>query len=428
MAKVKVLIFPAGEINSVELHDALSHNVNIDVFGASSVDRHGGYIFKKYRAGLPNISDDSFIETFNELIKEWDIQYVFPTHDTVALFLSKNQSLIEAKVIVSSYETAAICRDKKKTYAVFEDCDFCPKQYSVFSVFPLFIKPVDGQGAQGAKLIKNAKDIPCDIDLSRYVISEYLPGKEMTVDCITDSKGQLCACLPRTRNRLLAGVCVSGRSEKATDEIMGIAKEINRRLKFLGLWFFQVKQSVDGKYKLLEVSTRCAGTMCLSRAIGVNLPLLSIYAAQGKNISVFENPYKVVVDRILISRYKIDYEYDTVYVDYDDTVVEKDNVCLPVIKFLYQCRNKGIKIVLITRHEEDHEDSIEDSLKMHCIDKSLFAQIVKITFSDKKSYYIKSEKSIFIDNAYAERKEVHDVKGIPVFDVEGIEVLEDWRV
>ena len=41
MNKIKVLVFPAGEINSVELHDALSHNVNIEVFGCSSVDRHG---------------------------------------------------------------------------------------------------------------------------------------------------------------------------------------------------------------------------------------------------------------------------------------------------------------------------------------------------------------------------------------------------
>lgn len=55
MSKVNVLIFPAGEINSVELHDALSHNVNINVFGCSSVDRHGEYVFKNYRSGLPNI-------------------------------------------------------------------------------------------------------------------------------------------------------------------------------------------------------------------------------------------------------------------------------------------------------------------------------------------------------------------------------------
>lgn len=427
MSKVNVLIFPAGEINSVELHDALSHNVNINVFGCSSLDRHGGYVFNNYKAGLPNITELNFIVEFNKVIEEWEIQYIFPTHDTVALYLAKNQKRINAKIIVSSYETAVICRDKRETYRVFSDCDFCPKQYASFENLPVFIKPRDGQGTKGAKLIKEERDIPQDIVLDDYTINEYLPGRELTVDCLTDSKGNLCACLPRVRNRLLAGVCVAGQSLEASDEVLKIAIEINKRLNFLGLWYFQLKQSVEGKYKLLEISTRCAGTMCLSRARGVNLPLLSVYVAQGKNISVFENSFTVMMDRTLISRYKINYHYEKVYVDYDDTVVEGDFVCLPVIKFLYQCKNKRIKTILLTRHETDHDDTVEESLAKHAISESLFSKIIKLSFDEKKADFIEG-KSIFIDNAYAERKMVHDAIGIPVFDVEGIEVLLDWRV
>lgn len=427
MSKVNVLIFPAGEINSVELHDALSHNVNIKVFGCSSADRHGGYIFKNYRAGLPNISEDNFINDFNKLIDEWNIQYIFPTHDTVALFLTKNQKNIHAKVIAATFKTAEICRDKKLTYNLFSDYDFCPKQYHSFEHLPVFIKPRDGQGAKGAKLVKERTDIPNDILLEDYTINEYLPGDEMTVDCLTDANGKLCACLPRIRNRLLAGVCVAGQTCPASEEIMRVATTINDRLDFLGLWYFQIKKSVDGTFKLLEISTRCAGTMCLSRARGINLPLLSVYAAQGKAITVFENPYIVKMDRTLISRYKIDYVYDTVYIDYDDTIVEGELVSLPVIKYLYQCKNKGIKAILLTRHEEDHNDTVEESLSSHAISKDLFCKIIKLTFKDKKSDYI-TGNSIFIDNSYAERKEVHDMKGIPVFDVEGIEVIEDWKI
>ena len=78
MSKTNVLIFPAGEINSVELHDALSHNVNVELFGCSSQDRHGGYIFKNYKSGIPNIMDDNFLEKFNELIEDWNIDFIFP--------------------------------------------------------------------------------------------------------------------------------------------------------------------------------------------------------------------------------------------------------------------------------------------------------------------------------------------------------------
>ena len=45
MPKINVLVFPAGEVNSIELHDALSTCVNIELFGASSINRHGEYVF-----------------------------------------------------------------------------------------------------------------------------------------------------------------------------------------------------------------------------------------------------------------------------------------------------------------------------------------------------------------------------------------------
>lgn len=426
--KTNVLIFPAGEINSVELHDALAHNVNISLFGASSVDRHGPYIFKNYKGDLPYIVSDSFIGEFNKLIDEWKIDCVFPTHDSIALFLAEHRAEINAKIITASYDTALVCRDKDKTYGLFSNCDFCPKQYSEFESFPCFIKPREGQGAVGAKLIEEKEDIPENIELTDYVICEYLPGEELTVDCVTDAEGKLCATLPRKRLRTMAGVSVAGEAIEASEEILSIAETINSRLDFLGLWYFQLKQDADGRYKLLEVSARCAGTMCLSRARGINLPLLSVYSALGKSISVFENPYKICMDRTLISRYRIDYEYSTVYLDYDDTLIEGDSVCLPVIQFLYQCRNQSKKIIMVTRHESDHDDSIEESLEKHCISQGLFDEVIKLSFDEDKASLINPDRAIFIDNAYAERKRVHDAFNIPVFDVEGIEVLMDWRI
>ena len=425
--KTNVLIFPAGEINSIELHDALSANVNIEVFGASSVDRHGPYVFKHYKTGLPFIADAAFIDSFNQVLDEWKIDFVFPTHDTVAMFLAENRDRIHAKIIVASIETAKICRDKQETYKLFEKYDFCPKLYKTIENYPCFIKPRSGQGSVGAKKIVAESDIPEGINIDDYVITEYLPGEELTVDCLTDSNGKLCAVLPRVRTRLMAGVSVAGHAIAATDEIKTIAETINRSMSFLGLWYFQLKQDADGKYKLLEVSVRCAGTMCLSRARGVNLPLLSVYVAQGKNVSVFENPYNITMDRTLIARYQIDYEYDTVYMDYDDTLVQKQEVCLPAIRFVYQCKNKGKKIILITRHEQDYDNTILDDLKNHYITETVFDEIVNVENGKEKTEYINPERAIFIDNAFSERKKVYDKFAIPVFDVDGLEVITDCR-
>ena len=422
--KIGVLIFPAGEINSVELHDALATCVNIDLYGASSVDKHGEYVFKNYIGGLPMISEKDFFDEFNKVIEENNIDVVFPTHDTVADFFAENKDKIKAGIIVADRRTAQVCRDKRKTYEVFENESFCPKVYKDIDTYPVFIKPRKGQGSVGAKLIRSAGDMTDNIDLCDYVITEYLPGKEITVDCFTDKNGNLRVVLPRSRDRLLAGISVSAKDEELTDEIKNIADTINSKLKFRGLWWFQLKEDNDKKMKLLEVSTRCAGTMCMARARGVNLALLSVYDALGYDVEVFINPYHIKLDRSLISRYKIDYEYENVYFDFDDTLIINNKVHLPAISFLYQCKNKGKKIFLITKHETD----IYEDLKKYDLPESLFEEIILLKPKENKEDYIKKEKAIFIDNMYAERKSVITKLGIPVFDVDAIEVLLDWRI
>lgn len=422
MDKINVLIFPAGEINSIELHSALSTCVNIELYGASSLDRHGEYVFKNYISGLPLISDLDFLNKFNSLLEENRIDIVFPTHDSVALFLANNQDQLKAKLICADKTTTEICRDKKKTYEILKDCDFIPQVFDTVDELPVFIKPSEGQGSVGAKLINSITELPQD--LSSYVICEYLPGEEYTVDCLTDKNRVLKIVSPRSRKRMMAGVCVSGKTEILTDEIYNIADQINKRLNFKGLWWFQIKRDKNNKWKLLEISTRCAGTMCLTRARGINLPLLSVYVFLGYDVEAEANPVSIVLDRTLISRYQIDYNYNSVYFDFDDTLVVNNKVHLPAIKFLYQCKNENKKVILITKHSQD----IYETLAKFAISSSLFNEIIHIKPHEEKREFITPSEAIFVDNAYQERKKIQKKHGIPTFDVDGLEVLINWRV
>jgi len=425
MDKINVLVFPAGEQNSIELHDALCSCVNINLFGASSVgrERHGSFVFENYIPNLPLITSEDFFEKFNECIKTNKINAVFPTHDTVALFFAENAEKIKTKIIGANKESALICRDKKRTYETFKGEDFLPAIYESIEKFPVFIKPREGQGTVGAKHIKNKEDIPLNIDTKDFVICEYLPGEEYTVDCFTDRLGELKFVSCRSRDRLLAGISVAGEIKTTTEEIQNIAQTINKKLNFLGLWYFQIKKDSNGKFKLLEISARVAGTMCLTRARCVNFPLLSVYTAIGLDIEILPNNYSVKMDRALISRYKIDFEYENVYFDFDDTLIIRCKVNLNAIRFLYQCKNMNKRVILITKHIDD----IYRSMEKYSIDKNLFSEIISIKEIEKKSYYIKYKNAIFIDNAYAERSDVAKNCGIPVFDVDGIEFLLDWR-
>lgn len=419
---INVLIFPAGEINSIELHDALATCVNINVWGASSIDRHGPYVFENYVSGLPMITEPDFFDEFNKLLAEKHIDCIFPTHDTVAKFLADNTDKFNAKLVCANRETSDICRDKEKIYAALAGNDFVPKTYDNIETYPVFVKPKVGQGAVGAKLIKSPCDIP-NVDWNDYVICEYLPGPEYTVDCLTDKNGDLRVVSPRSRTRLMAGISMSGQTEPLTPEIQQIAETINKRMTFLGLWWFQIKQDVAGKWKLLEISTRGAGTMALTRVRGINLPLLSVYTAMGHDIDVHPNNYIVTMDSSLIRRYKINYDYDTVYFDFDDTLIVRGKVNLKAIWFLYQCHNMNKRVILLTKHENE----IFESMAKYHIDRGLFDAVVNIKPDDNKANYIKPERAIFVDNAYAERNAVRSKHNIPVFDVDGIDVLMDWR-
>lgn len=421
---ISVLVFPAGEINSVELHDALSTCVNIKLFGGSSVERHGSYIFKNYISDIPLIDDPTFLDKFNQIIHKHSIDIIFPTHDSVTTYFAKNKGQIDAKILTSDEETAEVCRDKEKTYKLFSDYDFVPHLYKEKKdvKYPVFIKPKIGAGSVGAIRISTPHELE-SISFQNNIVSEYLEGEEYTVDCLTDKKGKLAVISPRSRDRTLAGVSVSGEAKPLTGEIEIIANTINDKLTFTGLWFFQIKKDSTGKFKLLEISTRCAGTMCLTRAKGINLPLLSIYVALGYDIEILQNSYNVKMDRTLISRYEIDYEYDTVYLDFDDTVIIDDKVNLFLVMFIYQCKNAGKKVCLITKHA----NILNDTFAKHSISDHLFEEIIHLEANENKVDHINPERAVFIDNAFQERKLVHEKFNIPVFDVDGIEVLLDWR-
>lgn len=428
MSKINVLIFPAEGENAYELHSALSYCVNINLYGASSVARHGQYLFSNYSHNLPFITAPSFIEEFNDYLQANKIDCVFPTHDTIALFLQEHASDIHAKLIMGDLYTAKICRSKIQTYELLADCNFVPRRYRSVDAninFPLFSKPDEGEGAHGAKMVNNIEELQL-IDFNNNLVTEYLPGKEYTVDCLTDKDGQLRYVSPRTRERIMAGISVSGQNIRITDEIQYIAETINQRLHFLGLWYFQLRQDKDGKMKLMEISTRCSGTMCLTRAKGINLPLLSVYTAMGYDIKVADNGNLAQMDRALIGRYNLNISYDDVFIDFDDTITIRGHINPMAIAFLYQCKNQNKRVHLLTRHEDD----IHKDLAKYAISESLF-DFVDCVIKESKSSVIEkysTNKAIFIDNAYQERIDVATNCNIPTFDADAFEFLLDWRI
>jgi hypothetical protein len=424
--KRKVLIFPAGSEIGLEIYHSLKYSHHVDVFGLSGKSDHAAFVYDEGRYiedALLYVDRSDFTERFNDYLRRLNIEYVFPTHDTIANFLAEHQAQLAAKVITSDRVTNRIARYKQETYGTFGAFSFCPEIYAApyrDLVFPVFLKPDDGQGGKGTFRADDERDLAFYLGKSpELLVTEFLPGEELSVDCFTDFNGKLLFIGPRTRERVQMGISFRSAAVSVDDEIAFIAHSINDRLALNGAWFFQIKRDRNGMFKLLEFAPRQSSTMGLYRHAGVNFALLSLFNAQKIPVQILRNDYALQLDRCLYSRFRTDLTYRRVYIDFDETLVADGLVHDRVMAFLFQCRNRKMEIVLITKHRLD----IDETLNTFGIARSLFSSIIHLSNEQNKWNHIDPDGSIFIDNYWFDRREVKERLGIPVFDVDAVECL-----
>jgi len=427
MKKRNILVFPCGSEIALDIYSSVKHSTYFNLIGANSVDDHGKFVYEDYIPNIPFVTEDTFIPTLKRIVKERDIDAVYPTMDAVITKTKLYEDAIGCKVIASPAATAKICLSKKMTYDVLKEAVKTPKiYYSPNKIpageFPVFGKPIVGYSARGTKKLHTQKEVDSYLSENKDVlIMEYLPGEEFTVDCFTDKSGMLLYCGARKRNRISNGISVNTFFVKNQEIFQEIASEINSKIRFQGAWFYQVKYDKKGDLCLLEIASRLGGSSLLSRAMGINLALLSLFDAFGYDVKILKNSYNVELDRALECKYKTNIDFDSVYCDYDDCLVLNNNeINIELISFLYKCINEKKKIFLLTKHEGS---VLEDELKKFRL-SFLFDEIIHISKEEKKSEYIKTLKPIFIDDSNSERLEIKNRLNIPVFSPDMIDIFK----
>jgi hypothetical protein len=424
MSKFRILVFPCGSEIGLEIYQSLKYSSHVELFGASSVDDHGRFVYKNYIENVPFVDDPFFIVKIKELVNKYNIEAIYPTMDKVIWKLKINEHNIGCKIISSSATTTEICLSKQTTYNQLKSVIKVPTIYNFNSVhnFPVFIKPIIGYGSRNTILAKNKNDLITFFNnrrIEEYLITEYLTGEEFTVDCFTDKEGTLRFIGPRIRNRISNGISVNTKPVcDINNEFKTMAELINERLDFRGAWFFQLKKDSGGELTLLEIASRLGGSSSLYRGKGINFALLSVFDAFNYNVEIIENDYQLELDRSLNSRFKVNIEFDTVYVDYDDCLIINNEINIQLVSFLFKAINEKKKLVLISKHEGD----LDKELSKYRLN-TLFDKIIHIGKGSKKFEYIDDLSSIFIDDSFMERKEVKEKLNIPVFSQDMIEIL-----
>ncbi len=423
-----ILIFPGGMENGLEIHKALKYCKEVRLFSASSpVMNHAFYVYKNNHI-VRDIREDGWVDDLNAVIAAQDIDLVYPANSLVIDHLAAMQNSIRARILLPDADVLRVTRSKKATLRELADVVPVPRVYGSaqeIDGYPIFVKPDKGYGAQGAYVVETPEQAG-KIDFASFVAQELLPGREYTIDCFSDARGKLLFSGARERSRVRMATSMHAEPVAAEleEKLRGYAERILGRIPITGAWFFQMKEDKDSELRLLEIDVRIAGTMCFNRARGVNFPMLSILQAMGVPVSTMVNAAPLSLDRCLKNRYVLDYEYDTVYVDLDDTIVVHEQLNLEVIQFLYQCVNRQKRIALLTKY---NGDDLLAYLKKWRISE-IFDEVLHMGEHQRKSDHMKDRRSIYIDDSFSQRLEVHNALGIPTFDCSMVEGLLDERI
>ena len=421
----RVLVFPCGSEIGLEVHRSVRFSRHFELVGASSVDDHGKFVYGEYIGGLPFHPDPLFIPRLHAVVAAQGIDAIFPTMDAVAAALQDARDQLGCRIIGSDPAATATCASKTSTYHLLRAEVPTPRVFARLEdvpAYPLFIKPDQGYGSRHCLKAESpdaARAFVAGKDPASFLLLEYLPGPEWTVDCFSDRHGQLRFHAARRRNRIASGISVNTTpSPEFAAEFARWAAAINQRLRPRGAWFFQAKLHADGQPRLLEVAARFGGSSGVFRCLGINFALLSLFDAFDHDVAIEPNDYGIELDRALANRYRTTVKFSEVFVDLDDCLLLGTKVNAMLVAFLYQAVSDGKRVTLLTRHRGDLAATLKNVRLA-----ALFDRVLHLTAAQPKSAFIDTRDSILIDDSFAERREVARNAGIPVFSPDMVEAL-----
>jgi len=329
MEKINVLMTGAGAPGGPGIIKALlsDDRINLVTVDANS-NASGRYLSNKF-IQIPSADNDKFIDTIIDICKENNIQIVFPlvTRELFRFAACKQQfDEINVKVIVSDYSSLNIVNDKVKVYDFLASKDILTPAYrtvynydqfeqAIFELgypdIPVCFKPAISNGSRGFRVLNNnidefqllfnekpnstyisldkVKSIFSRNKIPELLVSEYLPGEEYTIDSIVNH-GKVRLVIPRIRSKMNNGISVAGNFEMNA-EIIDYSNQILNSLPLHGPIGIQVKKSVSGVFKILEINPRVQGTSCALLGGGINFPVACVDNELDIDISDYTNHF-----------------------------------------------------------------------------------------------------------------------------------------
>ena len=242
---------------------------------------------------LPRGDAPEFVDTLLAAAVEHGADVVVPTVDVELRDVSAARDRFAAhgiSLLVESVETLDMCLDKWELMQACSQVVRVPGTVLLRSRAdldevrglgePFIVKPRRGAGGRGFRIVASVDDLD-DADFDGSIIAqELLPGAEFSIDILARPGGGVVAAVPRRRDKVDSGIAVAGRT--VADVVLEtFGRKVAEVIGAQGVVNVQAKMDSTGRPALLEVNARFPGTMALTQAAGVDMPLLAVRALLG---------------------------------------------------------------------------------------------------------------------------------------------------
>ena len=291
---------PAG-INTIKSLKMAGFGGKILATDSSSLS--AGFFMADINEIIPQADEHSFLDRLFQIVKMYQVEVLMPSSGSDIYPYSENRKQLAemgAEAIVSDRDKLEICRDKMLTFQTLSNkfvLPFTTAESDKIDTFPVLAKPRFGKGSRGIVKIDDESDLRY-IKSKRddLVFQEYLPGTEYTVDVLSDLDGKPIIAVPRIRMQTKAGISTKGRvlRDPALEmDCMKIAELVGIR----GPCCMQMKESAEGRLKLIEINPRMGGGTIFTSLAGANFPAMLLDMIEGRQVSV------PVISEITVIRY-----------------------------------------------------------------------------------------------------------------------------
>jgi carbamoyl-phosphate synthase large subunit len=261
---------------------------------------------------LPRGDDPGFVAALLDWCRCEAIDVVFPTVDQELLPLAQSRSAFLAAgitLVLAKAQVLATCLDKWRLYQACQAGVPVPRTALLDDMFdvtdwalPVIAKPRSGSGSRDIHLVRAQSGLDILPHDGTFLVQEYLPGEEHSVDVLAAPDARVLAVVPRLRLKVDSGVAVAGRTLH-DPELDALARMVAATIGLTWVSNVQTRRDASGTARLLEVNPRFPGTMPLTVAAGIDMPAICLSLALGRPIPATYPFRDVAMVRFLEERF-----------------------------------------------------------------------------------------------------------------------------